>query len=186
MNALMVAARGGHESCVEVLVASGVQVTDCTCMCMTALHFAALVGSRNIVNRLVTAGATVDARNAKGGTALMIAAEEGCCGVVEELLLSGAEPSLTDKYGSTMVCIAQRKGSWPALRRLWNAVPVPVTQQKEALVERPRPCTPPLKKPSNIWESQKVESGKVRVSKVEEEDPVDAILFAHVDVLLMS
>jgi ankyrin repeat protein len=102
---------------------------------MTALHVAALASSCSIVKWLVTAGAAVDVRNAKGATALMFATEEGLCAKVEVLLLSVAEPRLTDKYGSTMVCIAQRKGSWPALRNLQNAVPVPVAQEKEVLVD---------------------------------------------------
>jgi hypothetical protein len=198
MNAMMAAARGGHEACVRALVAAGAQVTDCTCMCMTPLHFAALAGSRSIVKRLVTAGARVDARNARGATALMLAAEEGFCAVVEELLHSGADPSLTDQYGCSMVCIAERKGNRSALRALWHAVPAAVVncsqkqsseaKETDALMEtegdEQRPCTPPLHKASKSWECPSPESVKVR--KEEEEDPIDQVLFAHVDVLLMS
>jgi uncharacterized protein len=175
MSAIMVAAREGHEACVQVLVAAGVQVADCSCMCMTALHFAALAGSCSMVKQLLTAGARVDARNARGATAGMLAAEEWLCAVVEELLHSGADPSLRDRFGSSLVTFAQRKGTWAALRKLWNAVPAPDDER--------RPCTPLLQKTSKLWESP--QSAGVRRDKQEEEDPRDKILFADVDVLLM-
>lgn len=122
MSAMMVAAAGGHDGCVQALVASGVHVTDRTCMCMTSLHFAAQAGNCNVVKRLVKAGATVDARNARGATALMLAAEAGLCGVVGELLHSGADPNLTDFSGSSSVGIAGRKGNRSVLRKLFSAV----------------------------------------------------------------
>lgn len=122
MSAMMAAAAGGHDTCVQALVASGVHVTDRACLCMTALHFAAQTGNCSVVQRLVKAGAAVDARNARGATALMLAAEAGFCAVVGELLHSGADPELTDCYGCSAVTIATQKGNRAVLRKLWSAV----------------------------------------------------------------
>jgi hypothetical protein len=92
-----------------------------------------------------------------------------------ELLRSGADPTLRDRDGSTLVSIAQRKGTWAALHTLWNAVPAPDDGR--------RPCTPPLQRASEIWVSRSDERAPVK--RQEEEDPLDDMLFAHVDVLLM-
>jgi ankyrin repeat protein len=89
-EALMLAARYGHQSIVELLIANGVDVHATDKHGWTALMYAARHGHQPIVKLLIANGAVVNATNSQGWTALMFAARDGHAAIVELLIAKGA------------------------------------------------------------------------------------------------
>eukprot|EP00903_Cladosiphon_okamuranus_P009964 g9452.t1 len=105
-TALHLAARGGHLSTVEVLLAAGMAVDPFDSNGQTALHIAAKCTTNNaaaLINTLVAAGADVGARHPtlqKGGSPLHAAADaENCEAALALLQRHGADPNAADLSG---------------------------------------------------------------------------------------
>ena len=102
------AIKGQRRSHVELLIASGADVSARNDMGMTPLHIAQY-GS--IVEVLVRHGADVNARAQNGWTPLLVQAQEGedtgALEVMEALLRAHADPNLADTEGNTPLSFAR-------------------------------------------------------------------------------
>jgi ankyrin repeat protein len=93
---LHVAARGGHDRVVRLLVDAQADVRALTTTGAAPLHFAAASGSSEAVAILIDRGADVNVREPQWGqTPLMFAAASGRTAVVKVLLARGAEVGAT-------------------------------------------------------------------------------------------
>ena len=120
---LHVAARGGHVSCLELLLTGGCNVDQRSLEYKTPLHEAAQAGHLEVVRLLLEAGAEVDSLKRADWTPMMLAATKaGNVGIVEELLEAGADPRTVNKDGWTALHLSVRTGdldmvhlltSWP-------------------------------------------------------------------------
>lgn len=117
---LMIAARLGHRSLVELLIARKASVTRRTPHGDTALMFASLKGHGGIAELLVKHGAQV---NQSGWTPLHYAAFEGRAEVIKFLLAKGAEVDAQAPNGYTALMLAARGGHLEAARQLLYADP---------------------------------------------------------------
>jgi len=101
-TALMLAARFGHESTVDVLLSHKAR-TDLRDVKGSNLLWYAVEADHNsgLVSRVLALGLAVDAVNSDGRTALMHAAETCAAGNVRALLAAGADPDRRDKSGKT-------------------------------------------------------------------------------------
>lgn len=93
-TSLHIAAEGGHESMVDILLASGhMRVDEPDSEANTALHVA--VASRNlaVAMRLLVYGASPNAENAAGWTPLHVAVRTGSVDMVEALVRHGGDLS---------------------------------------------------------------------------------------------
>jgi hypothetical protein len=117
-EALKFAARRGHLSLVESLLALKVNVNDPGRNGRTALAEAARFGHESIVKALLAKGAKVEARDAGGLTALLVAARAGHVPSITTLLGAGANVEATDHRGSTALMLAAEAGHDEAVRVL--------------------------------------------------------------------
>jgi len=98
-TALRLAARRGHASCVQILLAAGADVDDTSAFVRpgwTPLHEAASAGWADCVQALLEAGAITEAENHDGWTPLHLAAHRGRPACVQALLTFGARPDARD------------------------------------------------------------------------------------------
>jgi ankyrin repeat protein len=123
-TALLLAARGGHLSAVEVLLAAdpGTVTAARDGSGRSALHLAAAMGHARVVERLLAATAAAgrggdsaeeeEERDSAGQTALHMASQEGHLPVVQLLLWSGRCGNLEarDEHGRTALLLASRGG----------------------------------------------------------------------------
>ena len=123
-SALHVAARAGHSSILEVLLAHGLGVEVRNLEGKTALHEAAQAGNLAAVSVLLNAGAEVDAIKRADWTPLMLACtKQYNIQVVQKLLEAGASIGLQNKDGWTAWHLAVRTGDLPLLNLLLAASP---------------------------------------------------------------
>jgi ankyrin repeat protein len=106
MNALMSAARSGELDTVELLLATGMDLTARTKEGETVLMLA--VDHPDILRLLIKAGSGANARDKKGRTALLHAAERsGPVESIQVLLDAGADPGAKDDQGRTALDLAR-------------------------------------------------------------------------------
>ena len=101
-TALMMAARYGHDTCVELLIQAGADVNKQEDSC-TALIGAALDGhhKHTCLKLLIGAGADVNTPDDEGRTALMWEGMNGHDKYVEILVQAGVDVNKVDGYGYT-------------------------------------------------------------------------------------
>merc|ERR1712216_1063952 len=107
-TALMAAAGGGHDQCVELILEAGATAVQEDNLGNTALHHAAWAGELACLDKLLehrptTGNSDVHWRNGAGQTALICAAQFGSTGVVSRLLEVGAAVDVRDNDGNTSV-----------------------------------------------------------------------------------
>lgn len=115
---LILAARDGHLSTVELLLKHRAKVTARNAAGDSALMMAVLKGERAVVARLLDAGAPI---NQAGWTPLMYAAFEGHADIVSLLLARGAEVDARAPNQATPLMLAARNGHLDAARVLLKA-----------------------------------------------------------------
>jgi len=105
---LHVAAEGGREAVVEVLLRHNADSSLVTDTGYTALHLAASGGHTKVCQMLIQAGAPLDQVTEAGlrGAPIHYAAGKGILPVVEELLLAGAQVDTLSEDGCTAVYYA--------------------------------------------------------------------------------
>ena len=89
-DALIRAAREGHDDTVKALLASGAGVNAKDEQGNTALIEAARYGHDDVVRALLAGGASIQAKDKEGKTALMLAAQGGHTEIVQLLKQAGA------------------------------------------------------------------------------------------------
>jgi ankyrin repeat protein len=116
-DALWIAAEGGHEGAVQVLLENEVKINIKNWYKATALTVAAKNGHESVVRLLIKSKADIGTKDRFGGTPLHYAVD-GMDEAVTRLLISeGANPSATAKYGRTPLHMAAA-GADQALNRL--------------------------------------------------------------------
>jgi ankyrin repeat protein len=104
------AARGGHESCVQLLLLGGADPNATNADGRTALHESAAHGHHDASLRLIWAGADPNAKDRRASTALHLAAAGGHADVVTLLIESGANPLELNGCGETALLASCRSG----------------------------------------------------------------------------
>src|SRR6185503_19609252 len=136
---LHLAARGGHDRVVRLLVDAKADVSAPTTTGAAPLHFAAASGSRDAVTILLDAGADVNVREPQWGqTPLMFAAASGRTDVVRTLLARGADARATAK----VVDISARNVQDSAESRQRNARVAAIQKQLAAAKARAATTAP--------------------------------------------
>uniref|UniRef100_UPI00333F2B1E ankyrin repeat domain-containing protein n=1 Tax=Wolbachia endosymbiont (group B) of Pilophorus perplexus TaxID=3066160 RepID=UPI00333F2B1E len=107
LTLLMIAARNGHASVVEVLLKAEANVNEKGWRDATPLHFAARNGHASVVEVLLKAEANVNAVDIEGWTPLHVAAGNGHKKTVEVLIQEGANVNAVDRYGKTPLDYAE-------------------------------------------------------------------------------
>ena len=92
---------------VQMLLASGVDLSIKNESGQTPLHIAAEGGHAEAVDLLLRSGAKVDIQDSMGETALMVAAARGSLGIVMKLLAAQADVLVKNKYGESALDHAQ-------------------------------------------------------------------------------
>lgn len=106
-TALMLAAYGGHDDIVKILVAKPSNVNLKNNEGRTALAVASDRGHADVVRTLLANGADVNERDNEGMTVLMLASVSGSKTVVRTLLEEGAHVSDKDKHGRAAMQLAK-------------------------------------------------------------------------------
>ena len=107
---LHAAARGGHNGCVEKLLANGARLDLRDAVGNTPLLLAAANGREEAVGLLLAKGASPLDQDGMGSTALHLAALAGNEPLVKTLLEKGAAVNDTNRYGGSPLSIAAREG----------------------------------------------------------------------------
>jgi microsomal dipeptidase-like Zn-dependent dipeptidase/ankyrin repeat protein len=107
---LHAAARGGHNDCVEKLLANGARLDLRDAAGNTPLLLAAANGREEAVVRLLAKGASPHDRDGMGSTTLHLAALAGNEALVRALLEKGAAVHDKNRYGGSPLAIAAREG----------------------------------------------------------------------------
>ncbi|HSQ35662.1 MAG TPA: ankyrin repeat domain-containing protein [Candidatus Binatia bacterium] len=107
---LHAAARGGHDGCIERLLAGGARLDLRDTAGNTPLLLAAANGRAEAAGRLLAKGASPLDKDGKGSTALHLAALAGNEPLVRALLEKGAAVDDTNRYGGSPLSIAAREG----------------------------------------------------------------------------
>ncbi|KAI9771411.1 MAG: hypothetical protein M1839_002801 [Geoglossum umbratile] len=94
-SGLHLAAAGGHDELVRLLLKEGAGTTARDNHLRTALHRAAAAGSDLVVRELLANGAYIDARDTDGATALFTATSHGYTEVAQTLLENQATTEIT-------------------------------------------------------------------------------------------
>ena len=115
---LILAARDGHLSTVDILLKRGAKVAHRNFAGDSALMMAVLKGEMAVTKRLLAANAPI---NQSGWTPLMYAAYEGRADMVALLLEKGAEVNARAPNQSTPLMLAARNGKMDAVRLLLKA-----------------------------------------------------------------
>jgi len=111
-NALIWAAKEGHEACVRVLIAAKANVASRDRNYTTALHWAVIGGSASICRVLLEEGASFTAVNHDGKTPLEVAKAQGNaeCAVILEAAGAVLPPALVAAYAFVDEQIATTRG----------------------------------------------------------------------------
>ncbi|XP_066971700.1 transient receptor potential cation channel subfamily A member 1-like isoform X1 [Macrobrachium rosenbergii] len=113
---LMLAAKGGHHKCCEVMGFVNIKATDKEWN--TALHFAAQGGYDYTVTQLLEAGADPNAQNKKGSAPVLEAAGKKKFGCLKILAEKGANLNVSDKQGKNVLHYAAEKNAVETLKFL--------------------------------------------------------------------
>ena len=105
---LLLAAKGGHVSCVEFLLRKGVGVNMADNLGNTALIRASKYGHADCVKLLIKSGANVNIRNTNGLTALMETIQLAQVECVKILINSGADVNIKNVFGETALTLASK------------------------------------------------------------------------------
>ncbi|KAF4340691.1 beta transducin [Fusarium beomiforme] len=109
-TALILAARYGHRSMVELLLQFGAKINVRSAEGDTALAVAAHRGHASLVQYLIEVGADIELRNINGNTPLAIAARKGNEDVIRVLLDQGANIEVKNRWGDTPLSRAASNG----------------------------------------------------------------------------
>ncbi len=107
---LHAATRGGHNGCIEKLLANGARLDLRDVVGNTPLLLAAANGRAEAVGLLLAKGASPLDHDGMGSTALHLAAMAGNEPIVRALLEKGAAVNDTNRYGGSPLSIAAREG----------------------------------------------------------------------------
>lgn len=118
---LMIAAQGGHETVVRLLVTAKANLEAKNEKCWRALHFATVEGHLPIVDLLLEAKAQVDIEDLRGNSPLLLTAEYDYTNIAQHLLASQADPCHGNHSGETPLLIALHSGSTEVFRLLKEA-----------------------------------------------------------------
>lgn len=111
MTPLHVAAEGGHEAAVELLMSCKVDVNAIDVRAVSPLHLAAAHGHVRIIETLIDSMATVDARDLEGSTPLHLACLHGNRKAVACLLAHEADANANRPDGNRPIHLGARSGS---------------------------------------------------------------------------
>ena len=121
---LHVAARGGHVSCIKLLLGLGLGVDTRNLEFKTPLHEAAQCGQLAAVRQLLGAGAAVDSLKRADWTPVMLAATRADNeATVRALVEAGADLRVRNKDGWSCLQVAARAGDLATVRLLREASP---------------------------------------------------------------
>eukprot|EP01134_Creolimax_fragrantissima_P006416 CFRG6416T1 len=109
---LHVAARGGHEDCVKLLIDNGAENDR------TALHNAASKGHDLVVRRLIIEDASVNLADEEGDTPLHLASRGDHLAIVRLLLAAGADINASNENGWTATHLAAQSASLECVQSL--------------------------------------------------------------------
>lgn len=135
---LHLAAFGGFQQALQVLLHFGANVAATDTEGATPLHKAAFIGCEACCQALVRVGADVRATDTSKVTSLHVACEEGCTNVVRFLLVSGSSASAMDAMRRTALHVATAAGhaqicelllafgADPTFRDMSNGVSAPI------------------------------------------------------------
>ncbi|XP_031624593.1 ankyrin repeat domain-containing protein 29 [Contarinia nasturtii] len=107
---LILAAAGGHATCVTELLDQGANPNARRITGTTALFFAAQAGHIDVAKILIRYGAYIDAASLDGGTPLFVACQGGHINMVKELIALGANVHVNMKDRATPIFIASQNG----------------------------------------------------------------------------
>jgi len=122
-TALMAAAGGGHDHCVELILEAGAFSVQEDDLGNTALHHAAWASELACVDKLLehrptTGSSDVHWKNHAGQTSLICAAQFGSCDVVARLVEVGAAVDARDNDGCTSLHYAASDGHFDVVQQL--------------------------------------------------------------------
>ncbi|CAH2283733.1 ankyrin repeat and SAM domain-containing 6 [Pelobates cultripes] len=120
-TALQLAAGGGHEALVRILLRKGASVDSRNHYGWTPLMQAARMGHLNVALILLENGADVNAQNRLGASVLTVASRGGHVGVVKLLLESGAFVDNYDHFDVNVVSNNGLKEGMPDITALMTA-----------------------------------------------------------------
>jgi len=122
-TALMAAAGGGHEQCVELILEAGAFAIHEDNLGNTALHHAAWAGELACLDKLLehrptTGSSDVHWKNGAGQTALHCSSQFGSVEVAARLVEVGAAVDARDNDGNTSVHYAASEGHFDVVQQL--------------------------------------------------------------------
>lgn len=121
---LHLAAGGGHEVVVKLLLAAGARPNEANIRGATPLHWATEHGHEAVVKVLLDAGVNPDGADRVGFTPLHFASAEGHVAAVTLLLSRGANPTLVNDEGETALDLAEQNGHRAVAGLLQDAMEV--------------------------------------------------------------
>uniref|UniRef100_A0A8C5Q2Q2 Ankyrin repeat and sterile alpha motif domain containing 6 n=1 Tax=Leptobrachium leishanense TaxID=445787 RepID=A0A8C5Q2Q2_9ANUR len=121
-TALQLAAGGGHEALVRILLRKGASVDSRNHYGWTPLMQAARMGHLNVAHLLLENGADVNAQNRLGASVLTAASRGGHVGMVKVLLESGAFVDNYDHFNVNVVSNNGQNEDMPDITALMTAV----------------------------------------------------------------
>ncbi len=111
-NALIISARHGYKSSVEILLSKGANADIQNNNGNTALIIAARHGYNSCIEILLTNGADVDLQNKSGNTALIVAAANDRFDTAKLLIKNGASLTTRNYRDSTAIDLAIKNDLW--------------------------------------------------------------------------
>lgn len=108
-SALLIATRGGHYKCIDILLNHGAQVNATNGANQNALFFLQQGDKTKIMDRLIKAGIKFNQQDIAGRTPLMDSVLHNAIPCVQQLVQLGADVTLKDNQGRTALNIARDK-----------------------------------------------------------------------------
>jgi len=110
---LHLAAAGGHEEILEVLLLHGAPINSRRSYGNTPIHYAVINGHVGAVNLLLSKGADISNLNNRGSSVLHFAASRGHIGLVELFLSLGVDVNMPQVISMTHLCLLKKPLSSP-------------------------------------------------------------------------